>query len=159
MAGAFSIGSALPYLNSVSTAIGVAKNLYGIIDRVPKIDPYTNVGLKPKTFVGKIEVNNVDFRYPSRPETKVSKSYTVNRYLSNLTERALQVLDNLNLTIKPGQTVALVGSSGAGKSTIVGLLLRFYDPEAGEVSDYCCRKCIHPINFARIGFSDLFRFD
>ncbi|VVC36193.1 Hypothetical protein CINCED_3A013935 [Cinara cedri] len=113
MAGAFSIGSALPYLNSVSTAIGVAKNLYGIIDRVPKIDSYSNAGLKPKTFVGKINVKNVDFRYPSRPETKV--------------------LDNLNLTIEPGQTVALVGSSGAGKSTIVGLLLRFYDPEAGEI--------------------------
>jgi len=45
-----------------------------------------------------------------------------------------QVLNNLNFTIKPGQTVALVGSSGAGKSTIVGLLLRFYDPEAGQVN-------------------------
>lgn len=44
-----------------------------------------------------------------------------------------QVLDDFNLTIKPGQTVALVGSSGAGKSTIVGLLLRFYDPAAGRV--------------------------
>lgn len=45
-----------------------------------------------------------------------------------------QVLNNLNLTIEPGQTVALVGSSGAGKSTIIGLLLRFYDPEAGQVN-------------------------
>lgn len=47
-----------------------------------------------------------------------------------------QVLDSLNLKIKPGQTVALVGSSGAGKSTIVGLLLRFYDPEAGQVIQF-----------------------
>ena len=47
-----------------------------------------------------------------------------------------QVLNNLNFTIRPGQTVALVGSSGAGKSTIVGLLLRFYDPEAGQVNSF-----------------------
>lgn len=45
-----------------------------------------------------------------------------------------QILNNLNLTIEPGKTVALVGSSGAGKSTIIGLLLRFYDSEAGEVN-------------------------
>jgi len=113
MAGSFSIGSALPYLNSVSTAIGVARNLYGIIDRVPKIDSYSKNGLKPRKVTGKIEVRNVNFRYPSRP--------------------AVKVLNNLDFTIKPGQTVALVGSSGAGKSTIVGLLLRFYDPEAGQI--------------------------
>ncbi|XP_060852924.1 ATP-dependent translocase ABCB1-like isoform X2 [Rhopalosiphum padi] len=113
MAGSFSIGSSLPYLNSVSTAIGVARNLYGIIDRVPKIDSYSKNGLKPRKVIGKIEVRNVDFRYPSRP--------------------AVKVLNNLNFTTKPGQTVALVGSSGAGKSTIVGLLLRFYDPEAGQI--------------------------
>ncbi|KAL5240368.1 hypothetical protein ACI65C_007778 [Semiaphis heraclei] len=113
MAGSFSIGSAIPYLNSVSTAIGVARNLYGIIDRVPKIDSYSKSGLKPIKVTGKIEIRNVDFRYPSRPEVKV--------------------LNNLNFTIKPGQKVALVGSSGAGKSTIVGLLLRFYDPDAGQI--------------------------
>lgn len=73
MAGAFSIGSALPYLNSVSTAIGVAKNLYSIIDRVPKIDSYSTNGLKPKKVTGKIEVRGVDFRYPARPETQVSR--------------------------------------------------------------------------------------
>jgi len=72
MTGAFSIGSALPYLNSVSTAIGVAKNLYGIIDRVPKIDSYSQNGMKPRKVIGKIEVRNVDFKYPSRPGVKVS---------------------------------------------------------------------------------------
>jgi len=56
----------------VSTAVGVAKNLYGIIDRVPTIDPYSASGLKPANVIGRIEVRNVDFRYPSRPETKVS---------------------------------------------------------------------------------------
>ncbi|XP_050420409.1 ATP-dependent translocase ABCB1-like isoform X2 [Adelges cooleyi] len=113
MAGAFSIGAALPYLNSVTTAVGVASNLYNIIDRVPKIDSYANSGLRPELVVGKIEVKNVCFRYPSRPEIKI--------------------LDNLNIAIEPGQTIALVGSSGAGKSTIIGLLLRFYDPESGKI--------------------------
>lgn len=72
MAGAFSIGSALPYLNAVSTAIGVAENLYGIIDRVPEIDSYSKNGIQLKQVTGKIEVRNVDFRYPSRPEIKVT---------------------------------------------------------------------------------------
>lgn len=72
MAGAFSVGSALPYLNAISTAIGVAKNLYDVIDRVPKIDSYSIKGLKPKKVIGKIEVRNLNFSYPSRPEIKVS---------------------------------------------------------------------------------------
>lgn len=45
----------------------------------------------------------------------------------------LKVLNNLSLTIEPGQTVALVGSSGGGKSTVGSLLLRFYDPTEGQV--------------------------
>lgn len=45
----------------------------------------------------------------------------------------LKVLNNLSLTIEPGQTVALVGSSGSGKSTVGSLLLRFYDPTEGQV--------------------------
>lgn len=72
MAGAFSIGSALPYLNTVNTAIGVAKNLYGVIDRVPDIDSYSKSGIKPTKIAGQIKIRNVDFTYPSRPGIKVS---------------------------------------------------------------------------------------
>lgn len=64
-----------------------------------------------------------------------------------------QVLDSLNLKIEPGQTVALVGSSGAGKSTIVGLLLRFYDPEAGQVIQF-----INSLRACRFHAFIIFRF-
>jgi len=70
----------------------------------------------------------------------------------------LQVLNNLNFTIRPGQTVALVGSSGAGKSTIVGLLLRFYDPEAGQVNRFTYHLDLPLFHITILPFPDLFRF-
>jgi ATP-binding cassette subfamily B (MDR/TAP) protein 1 len=63
--------------------------------------------------VGRIEFKNVWFRYPTRPEDFV--------------------LRGLNLTINPGESVALVGESGCGKSTFVSLMMRFYDPNSGEI--------------------------
>ena len=63
--------------------------------------------------LGRIELKNVNFRYPSRPDVEVCQDY--------------------NLVIEPGECVALVGPSGSGKSTIMNLLLRFYDPLSGQV--------------------------
>ncbi|XP_060833712.1 ATP-dependent translocase ABCB1-like isoform X4 [Rhopalosiphum padi] len=113
MAGAFSVGNALPFINSVSIAIGAASNIFNIIDNKPKIDPYSSQGKKLNKIQGKIEFKNVNFTYP--------------------TKCSISVLNNLSLTIEPGQTVALVGSSRDGKSTIGNLLLRFYDPTEGQV--------------------------
>ena len=62
---------------------------------------------------GEIRLNHVGFRYPTR--------------------RRVKVLRNLNITVKPGQTVALVGTSGSGKSTTVSLVERFYDANTGAV--------------------------
>jgi ABC-type multidrug transport system fused ATPase/permease subunit len=86
MSGAFSVGNALPYMNAVTTAMGVARNLYGVIDRVPEIDASSKSGKKPKDITGKIEVKNVEFSYPSRPTIKVSE---LRQCLSNSTRYVL----------------------------------------------------------------------
>ncbi|CAG8574146.1 4069_t:CDS:1 [Paraglomus brasilianum] len=113
--GAVQLGHAAPNFAAIGHALGAAAKLYEVIDRVPKIDSESTAGTKlvKANVVGKIEFKNVDFHYPQRPD--------------------VPILKNFNLTIQPGQTVALVGSSGSGKSTIVSLLERFYDPVNGEV--------------------------
>ncbi|KAI8006435.1 ABC transporter B family member 20 [Camellia lanceoleosa] len=88
-------------------------SVFEIIDRVPKIDPDDNLALKPPNVYGSIELKNVDFSYPTRPE--------------------VLVLSNFSLKVNGGQTIAVVGVSGSGKSTIISLIERFYDPVAGQV--------------------------
>jgi ATP-binding cassette, subfamily B (MDR/TAP), member 1 len=71
MAGAFSLGNALPFVNAVSTAVGAASTIFGIVDRTPDIDVLDPQGLKPKLCLGKIEFRGVNFTYPTRPEVMV----------------------------------------------------------------------------------------
>jgi ATP-binding cassette subfamily B (MDR/TAP) protein 1 len=87
------------------------KEVQLVTERVPAIPP--KGGDIPNGIKGNIEFKNITFKYPSRPNVVVMK--------------------NFNLSIKSGQHVALVGESGCGKSTITGLIERFYDPEEGEV--------------------------
>lgn len=72
MAGAFSVGNALPFINSVSVAIGAASTVFDIIDNMPEIDPYSSRGKKINKFKGKIEFKNVSFVYPTRNTLSVS---------------------------------------------------------------------------------------
>ncbi|XP_010504382.1 PREDICTED: ABC transporter B family member 20-like [Camelina sativa] len=88
-------------------------SVFEIIDRVPTIEPDDNSALKPPNVYGSIELRNIDFCYPTRPE--------------------VLVLSNFSLKISGGQTVAVVGVSGSGKSTIISLVERYYDPVAGQV--------------------------
>ncbi|XP_071689783.1 ABC transporter B family member 20-like [Rutidosis leptorrhynchoides] len=88
-------------------------SVFEIIDRVPKIEPDDTAALKPPNVYGSIELKHVDFSYPTRPE--------------------ILVLSNFSLKVTGGQTVAVVGVSGSGKSTIISLIERFYDPVAGQV--------------------------
>ncbi|XP_069815592.1 ATP-dependent translocase ABCB1-like isoform X3 [Dendropsophus ebraccatus] len=112
--GAFAVGQTSPNIEAFSNARGAAYAVFTIIDNEPKIDSYSTTGYKPDKIKGDIEFRNVKFTYPSRPD--------------------VQVLKGLNLTVPSGQTVALVGSSGCGKSTTVQLIQRFYDPEEGLIT-------------------------
>ncbi|XP_057304790.1 ATP-dependent translocase ABCB1-like isoform X3 [Hydractinia symbiolongicarpus] len=115
MIGAAQLGQVSPNFEAVTAARGAAFQVFKICERVPIIDSLAeNTGKKVGEVDGNIELSNVHFRYPSRPEVKV--------------------LDGFNLLIKKGSTVALVGESGCGKSTIVKLIQRFYDTEEGKVT-------------------------
>ncbi|KAG0172209.1 ATP-binding cassette, sub-B (MDR TAP), member 4 [Apophysomyces sp. BC1034] len=111
--GAISLLQLPPNLSAVSSAAGAAYKIYATIDRVPDIDADSEAGVKPEKVIGNLEFRNVKFSYPTRPD--------------------ITILKNLNLSIKPGMTVAFVGPSGSGKSTSVQLLQRFYDPLEGQV--------------------------
>lgn len=104
----FALGSIGPNAAAFASAQGAAYQIFQTIDRVPTIDSSNPGGAKPDNVVGHIVVTDVDFHYPSRPD--------------------VPILKKMNIEVKPGQTVALVGHSGSGKSTIVGLVERFYDP-------------------------------
>uniref|UniRef100_A0A663MR60 ATP binding cassette subfamily B member 5 n=1 Tax=Athene cunicularia TaxID=194338 RepID=A0A663MR60_ATHCN len=86
-----------------------AQRIFQLLDRKPLIDSYSEEGEKLVRFW----FGNIHFVYPTRPE--------------------VQVLQGLNLKVNKGQTLALVGSSGCGKSTSIQLLERFYDPVEGQV--------------------------
>ncbi|CCA75810.1 probable Leptomycin B resistance protein pmd1 [Serendipita indica DSM 11827] len=113
--GSFSLAMLAPELTAISNARGAASKLFATIDRVPPIDSASPDGLKPHrdSIKGEIVVEDVRFNYPSRPDVPILKGVT--------------------LTFPPGKTAALVGASGSGKSTIVALVERFYDPLEGRV--------------------------
>ena len=113
MIGAFSLGNVAPNIQAFTTAVAAASKIFSTIDRVSPLDPKSDDGLKLKDTDGALELRNIRHIYPSRPE--------------------VVVMEDVNLVVPAGKTTALVGASGSGKSTIVGLVERFYDPVGGEV--------------------------
>uniref|UniRef100_A0A667H817 Bile salt export pump n=1 Tax=Lynx canadensis TaxID=61383 RepID=A0A667H817_LYNCA len=112
--GALNLGNASSCLEAFATGRAAATSIFQTIDRKPIIDCMSEDGYKLDRIKGEIEFHNVTFHYPSRPEVKI--------------------LNNLSMVIKSGEMTAVVGSSGAGKSTAIQLIQRFYDPSEGMVT-------------------------
>jgi len=111
--GATMLGQTMSMAPDFSKAKIAAASIYEIVDRVPPIDHTSEEGARPERVQGNVEFTDVVFSYPSRPDVRVLKGLT--------------------LSVRSGDTLALVGSSGCGKSTVVSLLERFYSPSAGSI--------------------------
>ncbi|XP_077248286.1 ABC transporter B family member 14-like [Tasmannia lanceolata] len=110
--GAISLTYAAPDLQMFNQAKAAASEVFQVIERKPSIT-YETKGKQLKTIYGDIDIRGVHFSYPSRADK--------------------EVLQGFSLSIPAGKVVALVGSSGCGKSTIISLVERFYDPSKGEI--------------------------
>lgn len=113
MLSSFGLGMAMQNMTEAGTAKRAASNIFKTIDRAPAIDAASTTGETLEQVKGTLEFRQVDFVYPTRP--------------------LAQVYNQLTLEIPAGETVALVGASGSGKSTAIGLLERFYDPKTGSI--------------------------
>lgn len=108
-----STGALSEVLGDVQRAAGATERLLELLDIRPTIRAGSRTLPERDTAGARVAFSNVRFAYPSRPDDCA--------------------LDQLSFVIEPGETVALVGPSGAGKTTVLQLLMRFYDPESGEI--------------------------
>ena len=113
MIGAFSFGNVGPNIQHFAAGVAAASKIYSTIDRTSPLDPMIDTGKKLEHVEGTLELKNIKMIYPSRSE--------------------VVVMNDVNLVVPAGKTTALVGASGSGKSTVVGLVERFYDPVGGSV--------------------------
>lgn len=97
-------------LNMLQSALASSERVFALLDALQE-SPDPSHALCPKTIRGAVEFRNVSFSY----------------------QKGIPVLKNVSFSVQPGQVVALVGPTGAGKTTIVNLLARFYEPESGAI--------------------------
>ncbi|MCC6913802.1 MAG: ATP-binding cassette domain-containing protein [Rhodospirillaceae bacterium] len=110
---AASTGAMTEVIGDLQRAAGATERLIELLETEPEITAPAQPKALPLPARGAVDFENVTFHYPSRPQTAALKGLTLN--------------------VAPGEHVALVGPSGAGKTTVFQLLLRFYDPQAGTV--------------------------
>ena len=123
-----SIASLGTFYTQLAGALGATDRILEIMESTPEISPNNQNNANPIFLKGDIVFEGVSFNYPSRPEAAVLK--------------------DISLRVQQGQKIALVGSSGAGKSTIVSLLMRFHAVTDGKIS----------IDGQDIGSYDLFQY-
>lgn len=123
-----SIASLGTFYTQLAGALGATDRILEIMESTPEISPNNQNNANPISLKGDIVFEGVSFNYPSRPEAAVLK--------------------DISLRVQQGQKIALVGSSGAGKSTIVSLLMRFHAVTDGKIS----------IDGKDIGSYDLFQY-
>lgn len=103
-----------PQILAVTKAAAAAEDLFQVIDRQPEIDSLSEEGRRPDEILGAIELKRIHFSYPTRQN--------------------VPVFTGLDLSIPAKKTTALVGASGSGKSTIVGLIERWYSIDSGSIT-------------------------
>lgn len=103
------------FLNQLVTNLSAAERVFDILDTEPEIQDAPDAGELPE-ITGEIAFQNVSFTYDEG------------------TENETRVLDHVSFTARPGETIALVGPTGAGKTTIVNLISRFYDIQEGTIT-------------------------
>lgn len=108
-----SISLLYPQIPFIAGGAAAASELFKTLDKPSLLDPLSSEGETPANCHGQIELEDICFSYPSRPD--------------------VQVLHDLSLTIPAGKTTAFVGASGCGKSTVIGLLERWYTPNTGRL--------------------------
>ncbi|MEL6851600.1 MAG: ABC transporter transmembrane domain-containing protein, partial [Bacteroidota bacterium] len=108
-----SIGSLGSFIGDLLGSVGATERVREILNTPNELELGDNESLTPHSIQGSVSFENVAFHYPTRTD--------------------VPVLQGLSFHIQPGEKIALVGSSGAGKSTIIQLLLRFYDIQSGDI--------------------------
>ncbi|MFO1037196.1 MAG: ABC transporter transmembrane domain-containing protein [Geminicoccaceae bacterium] len=111
---ASAVGGLADLAGDLQRAAGATERLFELLDTHPDITAPANPVPVPRQSKARVRFDRVDFAYPSLPDRLV--------------------LENFDLEVKAGETVALVGPSGAGKTSVFQLLMRFYDPSSGTIS-------------------------